>query len=286
MSWRATSFQLRTGALCHHLAMYVCSAVRVEPVARPRLLTSLNSAAHWALPRSGGGTLRNCEELSMRNGVTPPAHGVGSRIGAPAALRSGCQWPTVASGSHWESPNRPSPTLASSIAVAAAWPIAMPLFLEAPPSIASSEAAYSEASVARRAPPTRERSPVGCRRDELREHVVRRRCDGSVDRGGRTGTLLEQVRLEFLLADRVDRVVHGALHHAHVDLEGRRRPAVRPRNGNERRRRDLVPVSDLTGVGSGRWRGRYTDADERGQERSDRHRDEHDGSSAGHRRPR
>src|SRR6185295_8602499 len=31
MSCRATSFQLRPGALCHHLAMYVCSSVLVEP---------------------------------------------------------------------------------------------------------------------------------------------------------------------------------------------------------------------------------------------------------------
>ena len=83
MSWRATSFQLRMGALCHHLAMYVCSSVRVEPVALPRLLTSLNSAAHCALSSAGGGTERNCEELWMRNGLTLPAHGVGSRVGAP-----------------------------------------------------------------------------------------------------------------------------------------------------------------------------------------------------------
>src|SRR4026207_1996654 len=41
MSWRATWFQLNTGALCHHLAMEVCWSVRVEPVALPRALTSL-----------------------------------------------------------------------------------------------------------------------------------------------------------------------------------------------------------------------------------------------------
>src|SRR6185503_3970535 len=93
MSCRATSFQLRTGALCHHLALYVWSSVRVEPVALPRFLTSLNSVAHCALPSAGGGALRNCDELWMRNGFTPPTHGVGSRICCPAALSSGCQCP-------------------------------------------------------------------------------------------------------------------------------------------------------------------------------------------------
>src|SRR4051812_37454362 len=68
MSCRATSFQLRPGELCHHLAMYVCASVRDEPVALPRLLTSLNSAAHCALSSAGGGTLRNCDELWVRNG--------------------------------------------------------------------------------------------------------------------------------------------------------------------------------------------------------------------------
>ena len=58
MSCRATSFQLKTGALCHHLALYVCSSVRVEPVALPRLLTSLNSSAHCWLSSAGGGTER------------------------------------------------------------------------------------------------------------------------------------------------------------------------------------------------------------------------------------
>ena len=42
MSCRATSFQLRTGALCHHLAIYVCVSLRVVLVALPRLLTSLS----------------------------------------------------------------------------------------------------------------------------------------------------------------------------------------------------------------------------------------------------
>ena len=52
--------------------------------ALPRLLTSLNSVAHCWLSSAGGGAERNCEELWMRNGLTLPTHGVGSRIGAPA----------------------------------------------------------------------------------------------------------------------------------------------------------------------------------------------------------
>src|SRR4030095_7045186 len=61
----------------------------------------------------------------------------------------------------------------------------------------------------------------------------------------------------LLRPNRIDRVVHGALHHAHVYLECRRGTAVRQRNRDERRRRDLVPVSHLTCVGSrGWWCGR------------------------------
>ena len=85
----------------------------------------------------------------MRNGFTLPTQGVGSRIGAPVGLRSGCQCPGAAFGTHGDGPNRPSPSLASSIASAAACPTAMPCFLKAPSSIASSEAAYAAESVLR-----------------------------------------------------------------------------------------------------------------------------------------
>src|SRR3954454_12304152 len=146
MSWRATSFQLSTGALCHHLAKYVWSAVRVVLVALPRLLTSLNSVAHCWLSSAGGGAERNCEELWMRNGFTLPTHGVGSSSGAPPE-RSGCQCPGAEFGTHAEGPNRPSPSLASSIASAAACPTATPWRLNESSSTDASEAAYAEASV-------------------------------------------------------------------------------------------------------------------------------------------
>jgi hypothetical protein len=45
INWRATSLQLATGLLCHHLAMYDCSSVREELVALPSDLTSLKSAS-------------------------------------------------------------------------------------------------------------------------------------------------------------------------------------------------------------------------------------------------
>ena len=87
----------------------------------------------------------------MRNGFTLPAHAVGSRTGTPPET-SGCQCPGAGFDTHGDGPNRPSPSLSSSIASAAACPTLMPCFLKESSSIASSEAAYSEASVFRSAP--------------------------------------------------------------------------------------------------------------------------------------
>ena len=84
----------------------------------------------------------------MRNGLTLPTHGVGSRTGTPPET-SGCQCPGAGFDTHGDGPNRPSPSLASSIASAAACPTAMPCRLNESSSIASSEAAYAEESVLR-----------------------------------------------------------------------------------------------------------------------------------------
>src|SRR5437773_1654563 len=95
MSWRATSFQLATGLLCHHFAMYVCALVRVEAVKMPSppiAFTSLKSAAQAALVSAGGPAPRNCEEPCIRNGSTPPTHGVGSCTVVPFGA-TGSQWP-------------------------------------------------------------------------------------------------------------------------------------------------------------------------------------------------
>src|SRR6478736_9038808 len=143
MSWRATSFQLNTGALCHHLATYVWVAERVALSDRPRDLTSLNSVAHCALSSAGGGAERNCEELWRRNGFTLPAHGVGSSSGAPVGDSSGCQCPGAELGTQADGPKRPSPSRAWSIAAAAACPMSTPCLLNDPPGTAPSEAVYA-----------------------------------------------------------------------------------------------------------------------------------------------
>src|SRR5215218_5888759 len=132
MRSRATAFQLATGVLCHHLAMYVWSDVRVEPVAGPSDLTSLNSAAYSALPSGSGPAVRNCDELCIRNGSTPPTHGVGSCTVVPFGA-TGSQCPGFESGTHWDGPNRPSPSLASIIASAAALPASIPRVLNGSP---------------------------------------------------------------------------------------------------------------------------------------------------------
>ena len=83
----------------------------------------------------------------MRNGLTSPAHGVGSSSGAPVGDSSGCQCPGAEFGTHADGPNRPSPSRASSIAAAAACPTATPCFVNESSSSAASEAAYAEESV-------------------------------------------------------------------------------------------------------------------------------------------
>src|SRR5215208_7552537 len=126
---RATAFQLTTGVLCHQRAMYVCSAVRAVLLTAPSPLTSLSSSAHAALLSASGPAVRNCEELVIRNGRTPPTHGVGSRTGVPLGLKSGCQCPGAEFGTHWDGPNRPSPCRAAIIASAAAVPAVIPCVL-------------------------------------------------------------------------------------------------------------------------------------------------------------
>src|SRR6476646_8111592 len=128
--------------------MKVCWVVRVALSIRPRLLTSLNCVAHAALESAGGGALRNCDELVMKNGRTPPTHGVGSRIGSPVAgLVSGCQWPTPVFETHCDGPNRPSFARSSSMALAAACPISTPCRLNELLAIGASDAEYCVESV-------------------------------------------------------------------------------------------------------------------------------------------
>src|SRR5688500_14455557 len=77
------------------IATWVWSGVRVEPVALPSDLASLNAAAYSALARAGGGAGRNWEGLSIANGVTS------GTFTAPARLKSGgvgCHCPGSAFG--------------------------------------------------------------------------------------------------------------------------------------------------------------------------------------------
>ena len=79
MSSRATSLQLRPGALCHHLATYVWSAVRVVPIDPAEVLDLVELARRLRAAQARvAAALRNCDELWRKNGFTPPTHGVGS----------------------------------------------------------------------------------------------------------------------------------------------------------------------------------------------------------------
>src|SRR5262245_22012065 len=126
--------------------MWVCSGVRTVLFTEPSALTSLKSSAHAALVSACGPSVRNCEELRIRNGRTPPTHGVGSSIGVPSGLCSGCQCPGSELGTHCDGPNRPSFCREAIIASAAASPAAMPEVLDCVSGIPASEAAYSVAS--------------------------------------------------------------------------------------------------------------------------------------------
>src|SRR5262249_38730788 len=72
---RATSFSPGTEVACQSRANCVCSGVRVEPVFRPKALTSFKSAAYCALLKSGGGPGRNCAPLVRAKGVMEPKQG-------------------------------------------------------------------------------------------------------------------------------------------------------------------------------------------------------------------
>src|SRR5207248_7547069 len=118
--------------LCHHSAMCVCSGVRTVLFTEPSALTSLKSAAQAALVGACGPSVRNCDELSIRNGRTPPTQGVGSSICVSSGFSSGCQCPALSFGFHGDGPKRPSPSRATIIASAAASPAATPSVLNGP----------------------------------------------------------------------------------------------------------------------------------------------------------
>ena len=55
--------------------------MRVEPVARPRALTSLNSVAHWSLSSAGGGGAERVMAGVRVRGSKPRGGGGGRRRG-------------------------------------------------------------------------------------------------------------------------------------------------------------------------------------------------------------
>src|SRR5512132_2766736 len=142
------------------------------------------------------------------------------------------------------------------MASAAACPTAMPCFLKESSVIASSDAACSKASVVRRpARPVNGALSGAVETSSESTSYAAVATAASIDAFAPV-RLFQQIWSMLFRPDRVDGVVYGALHHAHVDLECRWRTAVRPWERGERRRRDLVPVRHLTGVGPRWWCGR------------------------------
>jgi len=91
---RNARFVIGMGLVETKRASSVCSAVRLESVAAPSALTSLYSAAYFALARSSGPFVRNCDVLFSVNGRTFETHAKGSlpKAGNSAAT---CRRPSL-----------------------------------------------------------------------------------------------------------------------------------------------------------------------------------------------
>src|SRR5215831_13891372 len=106
--------------------MSVCSWLRNDPVAAPYALTSLRSAAHCTLVRSGGPGARNCDGLSIPNGLVLANHGVAGVAGGGAA--PGVIWytPGPLPNTYGTAASRPSSTLVARNRSATSVPTAIP----------------------------------------------------------------------------------------------------------------------------------------------------------------
>ena len=173
-----------------------------------------------------GPSVRNCDELSIRNGRTPPTHGVGSSIGVPSGFNSGCQCPGSSFGFHGDGPKRPSPSRAAIIASAAAFPAAIPWVLDGPSGIAASEVSYSVSSDCNRSA----RFGNGMRAGTVETMFERTRYAAVAAAASFEAVAakrgLEEIWPTMLRLDRVDRVVDRALDHRQIDLE--RQAVLRP----------------------------------------------------------
>ena len=282
MSWRATSFQLATGVLCHHLAMYVwvpCSRGRHHAVATECLDLVDLSRVGGAVERkwTSGTELRRALHQERLDAARPRS---GSSTVVPFGA-TGSQYPGFAFGTHWDGPNLPSSCLASIMACAAAVP--------GDSHILERRVGYRvlRGLVLRRERrehgfPRGERDALGNGLDDVLQNQVRGCRDGRFIGCSVAEPSLQKVRPVVLRRDRVDRVVHGPLDHSHVDLSGRRCSACRPGKRGERADRNEVPLGHCGCVCRSGWCGRCADAAERPHERTDGHRDEQDGSSACH----
>ena len=191
----------------------------------------------------------------MRNGLTSPAHGVGSSTGAPVGDSSGCQCP----GSGVRHPRgRPEPPVALSRVehrLGRCVTHCDALHLEGVVVDRTERGCIRGGERASAVRPGRERRPLRCSRDQLREHVVRRRRDRGVDRRPRTGAPLSRYGRCCLgpIALTASYTAPCTMPMLIGTPVGHRRSAPETR---QRRRRDLVPVRHLTGVGPYRRCGR------------------------------
>src|SRR5258706_9165622 len=102
----------------------------------PRLLTSLKSSAYCKLSRGGGGSARNCEELSMAIGLITESQ---TKLGAVIPGAGGAQAPGPLPSENGTTALRPSPALDARYATATLWPRLMPSVFDVPSGIALSE---------------------------------------------------------------------------------------------------------------------------------------------------
>ena len=191
--------------------------------------------------------LRNCELLSIRNGLTPPTHGVGSRIGLLLASSNGDQCP----GFEFGTPLRRSePTIILTcrdhrFGCGMSGIDALPLEWAVRHFGQRARVRVGEGLQRRLSRCVGERRS---RRDDVSKDLVRGRCDCGIGRGGGREPSRQQVRPIVLRRDRVDGVVDGAFDHPHAHLGRGRGSARGRRKGVERVDRGQVPGID--GIGA------------------------------------
>src|SRR5215210_4259726 len=117
----------------------------------------------------------------MRNGSTPPAHGVGSCTVVPFGA-TGSQYPGFGFGTHCDGPKRPSPRLAAIMASAAAVPASIPRSLNGASGTAPSDALYWDKERRQQRFPGGERDAGRHGRNDVLEDEVGRGRNGSVPR--------------------------------------------------------------------------------------------------------